>query len=250
MRKTLWLMLVNLMPLQILGQGVDVPPRFVIDTPTAGLLPRAGLDVNLRAFGNGGLLGSINVGISEDFMFGISYGGINVLGSGVVNWHQNPGVNARYRLLEEMQDRPSITVGFDSQGYGAFIDSTRRYENKSPGFFAVLSKSYDLFERFDAHVGVNFSLETADGDQDPNFFLSSSLAFNGNFELLGEYDVALNDNVDDSINSGKGFLNIGVRLNIRNVVYIESFVKDVLENRKNIANANREVKITYFQFIQ
>jgi hypothetical protein len=250
MKKTLVLLSLLVLPLRISAQGVDVPPRFVIDTPTAGVLPRAGMEFSLRTYGDGGLLMNIGVGISERFMFGVSYGGVNVLGAGSVNWNQNPGVNARYQLLEENIGVPGLTMGFDSQGYGAFIDSTKRYESKSPGFFLVGSKSYDLFERLDVHLGINFSLETADDDKDPNVFLSSSLALNSNFELLAEYDVALNDNVDDSINSGKGYFNLGARLTIRSVVYVEFFVKDILENRKNTANTSRELKITYFQFIQ
>ncbi len=250
MKRFLGILLLILVPLPLWSQGVDVPPRFVIDTPTAGLLPRAGMDVNLRAYGRGGLLLNINAGITERFMFGVSYGGLNVLGSGAVDWNQNPGINLRYQFLEESFGVPGLTAGFDSQGYGAYIDSTKRYENKSPGFFAVVSKTYDLFHHLDLHLGINYSLESADNDQDPNFFASGSLAINSKFELLAEYDVALNDNIDDSINSGKGYFNLGFRLNVEDTVYLEFFVKDVLENRRQIVNANREVKITYFQFIQ
>ena len=250
MRRLLWLVIGSLLPLQVCAQGVGVPPRMLIDTPAAGVLPPAGFDFSMRAYGNGGLLVDIAVGVSTNFMFGVSYGGTNVLGNGKVNWNQNPGVSLRYQLLSESYGVPGVTIGFDSQGYGAFIDSTKRYENKSPGFFAVASKSYDLFDRLDLHGGINFSLETEDKDRDPNVFIGATLAFNHAFEMLWEYDVALNDNVDGSINSGKGYLNMGGRLNVRNTVYIEFFIKDLLENRKNIANANRELKVTYFQFIQ
>lgn len=250
MKKVLWLLLFSVLPLQVFGQGLGVPPRAVIDTPTAGTLPRAGFDFSLRTYGEGGLLGNLNVGVSERFMFGVSYGGTNVLGNGQVNWNENPGVSARYQFIEESYGIPGFTFGFDSQGYGAFMDSLNRYENKSPGFFVVASKSYDLFERLDFHSGINYSLETADGDKDLNLFGSGTLAFNSDFEVLLEYDFALNDNDNNAINSGEGFLNFGARLNVRDVVYIEFFVKDLLENRKHISNANREMKITYFQFIQ
>lgn len=250
MKKVLWLVLLSSLPVQVRAQGVGVPPRWVIDTPTAGTLPRVGFDFSMRTYGDGGLLGCVNVGVSEKFMFGASYGGTNLLGNGTVRWNETPGINVRYQVIEESFGLPAFTLGFDSQGYGAFTDSLNRYTNKSPGFFLVTSKSYDLFERLDFHGGVNYSLETADGDRDANLFGGATLAFNSDFEVLWEYDFALNDNDDNSINSGKGFLNVGARLNIRNVVYVEFFMKDILENRKDIVNANREMKITYFQFIQ
>jgi hypothetical protein len=253
MKKVLWLLLLlGVIPLNIHSQGIDVQPRFVIDKPTAGVLPRAGVDFSLRAFGAGGLIANIDVGISERFMFGVSYGGTNVLGNDKINWNQNPGVTARYQFFEEGPDAPALAAGFDSQGYGVFVDTLKRYINKSPGFFVVLSKSYEIFHHADGHLGVNYSLETADKDRSPNVFVGASAALSSDFELLAEYDFALNDDSGgaNTINSGKGFLNFGARLNIKNVVYIEFFVKDMLENRKNIANANRELKITYFQFIQ
>ena len=253
MKKVLWLLLLlGVLPFTTYSQGIDVQPRFVIDKPTAGVLPRAGVDFSLRAFGNGGLIGNIDVGISERFMFGVSYGGTNVLGNDKINWNQNPGVTARYQFFEEGPDAPALTAGFDSQGYGVYVDTLKRYINKSPGFFVVVSKSYEIFHHADGHLGVNYSLETADRDRSPNVFVGASLAFSSDFEMLAEYDFALNDdsNGANTINSGKGFLNMGARLNISNVVYIEFFVKDILENRRNIANANRELKITYFQFIQ
>lgn len=254
MRKGPWLLLLLLgsMLANCFAQGIDVPPRFVIDKPTAGVLPRAGVDFSLRAFGEGGLIGNIDVGITDRFMFGISYGGTNVLGNDKIEWNQTPGVTARYQFYEEGQDSPALTAGFDSQGYGAYVDSVKRYVNKSPGFFVALSKSYEIFHRADGHIGVNYSLESGDGDRSPNVFVAVSTALSNSFELLAEYDFALNDDKggENSINSGKGFLNVGARLNIRDVVYIEFFVKDMLENRRNIQNANRELKITYFQFIQ
>lgn len=248
MRKVPWLLLLGV-PLQVFAQGLGVPPRWIIDTPTAGTLPRVGFDFSVRTYGDGGLLGSVNVGVSERFMFGVSYGGTNLLGNGVVGWNETPGVNLRYQLIEESFGLPAVTLGFDSQGFGAFNDSLNRYANKSPGFFLVTSKGYDLFERLDFHGGVNYSLETADGDRDVNLFGGATLALNSDFEVLCEYDFALNDNDNNSITSGRGFLNVGARLNIRSVVYVEFFLKDILENRKEIVNANREMKITYFQFI-
>jgi hypothetical protein len=190
------------------------------------------------------------VGISERFMFGVSYGGTHILGSDSVRWNPYPGVLIRYQLFTESFALPGITIGFESQGYGAFIDSTDRFTNKSPGFYVVVSKSYGILERLDFHGGVNYSLEHGDEDKDINLFVGGNLAINRDFEVLGEYDFAINDNKDNiSLGSGTGFLNLGLRLNIRNVVYLELFAKDILQNKRDTKYLNREFKVTYFQYI-
>jgi len=207
--------------------------------------------LGMRFFGEGGVILGLNVGISDKFMFGASYGGTNVLGEKTTNWNSAPGVLARYQLLSETIGLPAVTVGFESQGFGAYIDSTRRYVSKSTGFFVVGSKSYDLLERLDFHGGINYSLEDGDGDDDINLFAATTLAFNPHFEALLEYDLAFNDSPEEdrTIGDGKGYLNAGLRLNIGSVLYLEIFLKNLLDNQLTADEFTREFKITYFQYI-
>lgn len=248
MKKTMLLLLLSF-PVVVIGQGIEVPPRYVIDMPTAWPLPRAGLDLTLRFYGNGGLLMGLDVGVSGKFMFGASFGGSRILGEDSLEWNPAPGLMVRYQLISESFALPSISIGFDSQGYGAYIDSTSRYANKSLGFYVVGSKSYAFLERLDFHGGVNYSLEDGDGDGDINFFAGMVLAFNQDFDLLGEYDFAINDTQDPAQGAGNGYLNAGLRLNIKKVVYLELFLKNLLDNRRTARYINREFKITYFQYI-
>jgi hypothetical protein len=242
--------LLLLLPAFVMAQGTEVPPRQIIDKPTAGLLSRAGVDLTLRFFAESGVMMGLNVGVSERFMFGASYGGSRVLGDDSVRWNPGAGVLVRYQLIAESFALPALTLGFESQGYGAFVDSTDRYTFKSPGFYVVGSKSYALLERLDLHSGINYSLEDGDRDRDINLFMGATLAVNRDFELLAEYDFAINDNKDPvSLGSGTGFLNAGLRLNIKNIVYLELFVKDIFLNKRNTKYVDREFKITYFQFI-
>ena len=251
MKRHILIFFVILLPSSLLAQGVDVWPRHVIDKPTAGVLPRGAFDLGLRFIGGGGVLMDLNVGLSDRISFGASYGGFNVLGADSVNWNPAPGVHVRYQLVSETIGLPGITIGFESQGFGAYIDSTSRYFYKSPGFFVVGSKSYSLFERLDFHGGINYSLEDGDGDNDINLFLGTVLAFDPHFEIMAEYDLAFNDSPesDRTVGDGKGYLNAGVRLNVQNVLYLEFFLKNLLDNQRNIDEFTREFKITYFQFI-
>src|SRR5512140_2715313 len=58
----------------------DMPPRQLIDCPTAATLPRASFDIRLRTLSNGGLIAQTNIGLHRKFMLGVSYGGEAVLG--------------------------------------------------------------------------------------------------------------------------------------------------------------------------
>ncbi len=247
-------------PMLSWAQGVDVPPRHIIDYPTAGLLRRGGFDVQARFYGESGLYLATNVGISPRFMFGVSFGGTNVLGERKPNWNSQPGVLLRFQAIGESTSLPAVTLGFESQGYGAFLDSTNRFLNKSPGFYVVGSKSYSaaaLLQRFDFHGGVNFSLERGDGDKDINFFLGTTIGVNDDVEILFEYDLAFNDSPekDRTVGDGKGYFNSGIRFNIANIVYLEFFLKNLFDNNRasqvlaSREKYTREVKITYFQFI-
>jgi hypothetical protein len=247
-------------PLTVHAQGVEVWPRHVIDMPTAWTQPPTGFDLSVRAYGDGGALIGLNVGISNQFTFGASYGGTNILGEKPFEWNRAPGLMIRYILLDSRPPSstgstlsyawPDLSIGFESQGYGAFNDSTGRYANKSRGFYVVASQRYEFFQNLDFHGGVNYSLERGDRDSDINFFFGTALAFNQDFELLGEYDFAFNDDKSKTrFGTGNGYLNAGLRLRIRDVIYLEVFVKNMTQNRRTSNYFNREFKITYFQFI-
>jgi hypothetical protein len=193
-------------------------------------------------------------------MFGVSFGGTNVLGEKEPKWNSQPGVLVRYQMIGESAGLPAITLGFESQGNGAYLDSTNRFLNKSPGFYAVASKSYNwlaILHRFDFHGGVNYSLEKGDGDSDINFFIGSTWSVNEDVDLLFEYDLAFNDSPEQNrtIGDGKGYVNAGIRFNIAKIVYLEFFLKNLTDNNRAIQGTpekgkyTREIKLTYFEFI-
>jgi len=236
------------------AQGVDLWPRYMIDKPTAGVLRKGGFDLGLRFYGNSGALLSLNVGVSDRFMFGASFGGNDALGEKKPSWNPAPGVLVKYQLFTENIGMPGITIGFENQGYGPYLkaDTLQRYINKSPGFYVVASKSYDFLERLDFHGGINLSLENKDKDRDPNLFMGATLALNPRLEVVAEYDVAFNDTPAEprrDVRDGEGILNTALRLNIKNVIYLELFLKDLFKNQTKAEDYVREFKITYFQFI-
>jgi len=224
--------------------------RKLIDSPTANMLPRGSFDFDLRVYPQGGLFGAVDIGLANRFMLGVSYGASNLFGEGGVNWNKRVEFMAKYKVLKESYGLPAISIGFDTQGAGAFDDSLRRYTIKSKGFYAVLSKGYlSGTTPLDFHIGANYSLENKDGDKSPSFFAGIELRFRHDLAWVLEYDVGLNDNKSSSpYGKGRGYLNTGFRWIFSDMLNLEIDLKNLLVNRKNAQSFSRELRIIYLEY--
>jgi len=238
-------------------------PIYLVDLPTANLLtedrgydktPMKFFRLSMRVYDNGGVNGSIMVGITRHLMFGVSYGGQNLIGEGEITWNPAPGLDIRYRLFSETYPfPPAIAIGYSSQGYGAYLTDSHRYEIKSPGLYAVASKNYsNPILNLGFHVGLNYSSENSGGDKDLNFFLGAHFIMEEELSVVWEYDFATNDNDENSVGTGKGYMNVGVRWLFANQLILEFAFKNILKNKKNelgeiIRHPSRELKIIYRQ---
>jgi len=93
---------VLLFPLVTMAQeAAIIEPVVLVDYPTAGTLLRGSFNAHLRAYAEGGILGGVDVGLTDRFMIGLAYGGTNVIGIGSVNGNPQVGAHVRYRLFEE-----------------------------------------------------------------------------------------------------------------------------------------------------
>ena len=217
----------------------------LVDLPTAKTLEGGSIEAELRMYPQGGLLASLLVAVSERFSIGAGFGGENIIGTGETNMNSQPSVHVRYLLFKERNLFPGILIGFHSQGYGAYDRDLKRYAVKSRGFYAVVSKNTSFLGGLGLHGGVNYSLETEDGDSDPNFFVGCHKRINQDLTVIGEYDAAINDNDDNALGSGKGYLNLGVRWSFAQRLFVEFDWKNVLENGDNVPGSSREVKLVY-----
>jgi len=232
--------------------SVKTRPINMIDSPTANFLSRKYFQLKLRVYHEGGMLGGLTVGLTNRLMFGVTYGGQNIIGQGRVLWNASPGVNLRYRLRFEDFRFPAVSLGFNSQGYGEYFPSMKRYQIKSKGFYIVFSKNYFVLQDFGVHAGLNYSDENKGAEKDINFFCGAHLMLDPELSILWEYDFAINDNDDKSLGSGKGYMNAAVRWYFSPQLVFEFSVKNLLKNNRaiegqKIPNANRELKIIYFQ---
>jgi len=227
-----------------IGRSQDFYSRDIIDTPTAGLLPRGSYMLAFRAYADGGILTQMGVGLMDRFEMGISFGGTNIIGRGDVDW--NPGIefSARYRLFDETMVTPALAVGFDSQGWGRYVREAKRYEIKSRGFYGVLSKNYSLLGQLGLHLGANLSLEGHGEDEHkPNIFMGAQKSLNSQLFIVAEYDLPITGrSVAEDLDHGVGFLNAGLRFLFDENLFIEVDFRDVNENARH---PDRTLRIVY-----
>lgn len=195
------------------GTKSEIEPRFLVDMNTAGILQKGMFAIMTEQLPEGVFILKMDVGIFNQFNFGISYGAANFVGKGEMKFYKYPGVNVRFRLFDEEPSFPAILLGFDSQGKGEFIDSIRRFEVKSPGFYLVASKNFNFMGLLSLHGGLNYSLETSDQDNNLNIMVGVEKTIGQQISVVAEYDFGLNDD-ENKVGRGRGYLNAGIRWSI------------------------------------
>jgi hypothetical protein len=228
------------------GELAKYQYRFLIDMPTAGVLDKGLVSVGTEFLPDGVVIARLEVGVFKDISFGISYGGSNVIGSGNPDWYKLPAIDLRFRLFQETLLIPSVNLGFNSQGKGAYNDSLGRYAIKSPGFFGAVSKNFALLGYLGLHGSANYSLETKDGDNFINFSVGFEKTLGESFSLIGEYDFAFNDNQSDIFGKGNGYLNFGLRWALGDGLTFGFDLRDLLNNKQtNPSTADRAIRIEF-----
>ena len=223
-------------------------PRWLIDTPTAGLLERGSLAVDLRLYKDSGILTQMEVGVFDRAGVGFSFGGTNIVGNQAAVWNPRVEFTARIRVIDEGMAMPAVAIGFHSQGYGDYADELERYTTKSRGFYAVLSKNYGSpFGDLGLHGGMNRSLEDKDGDGDLSGFAGVDLGLGTSLSLLAEYDFAMNDNEDNTLGSGKGRMNLGARWAATRQLAIEMDFKNLFRDGERNPQPDRELRLIFYE---
>jgi len=231
------------------SQVTPLQPRRLIDCPTAGLLPRASFDFDIKIYPEGGVIFGLDIGLMRRFMVGMSFGGENVIGEGDPDWNPRIEFAAKYRLVNESWSLPALVIGYDSQGDGAYDDSLDRYVYKSKGFYAVMSKGYAMGEvPIGFHGGANYSLENDDEDKDISLFFGTDLRFGENLGVVAEYDLGTNDDkAEELFGQGYGYLNIGIQWIFSERLFLQFNLKNLLLNRKDASTWGRGFRIVYFE---
>lgn len=227
------------------GTGSKYESRFIIDMPTAGIIPHGNFALDMQNYQTGGLLMGATFGLFNRLTFGISYGGEYIIGSQKPDWNSLPGFNVKLRFLDETIIVPALAIGFDSQGKDAYDDELDRYAVKSPGFFIAASKNYSLLGYLSIHGGVNYSLERADADRDPNLYVGLEKTLGPYAAVIGEYNLGWNDSHNRALGRGRGYLNFALRFSVGDGFSLGLQVKDILDNQRKETFGSRSLGIEY-----
>ncbi len=219
-------------------------PTNIIELPSAGCLSKYDYQLLFYVFENGGIRTSFELTPFANTLIGISFGGTQIVGSGSPEFQSLPGVNLKFRFIDETRSFPAIAIGFSNQGYGKYISATNRFETFSPGFYLVFSKSFsNPAGFFDIHFGTNYSLEPPKSDRTINFFLGFRQDVKNIMSIVLEFNTNLNDN-NKAITNKKGLLNIGFAFHLSKNVQAGVVFKDLL-NHLQEDGKRRNLFLTY-----
>lgn len=203
------------------------------DVPTASTLFARMFHLNVRMYEGGGILAKAAASFNNSLMLGLGVNADNVIGSGRVNFSDNPvQAVAKVKLFDPPGGRTAVALGYDGNAY----DATRQR-----GVYGVLSEQVGgagLVARIHAGAGVlrfrNFAAtRKTDPGPDVNAFLGVSAALSEDVFLGAEWDDALWH--DGSLNASIGYSwDVGLRLQLD--------FKDLV--RKS-SPSNRLLKILY-----
>ena len=213
----------------------------VIDTPTAEPLGHAYARWEIGAGPSGSVLSSFHVGVFDRLHFGLSYGMQEVLGEGPIDANPRPGVQAQL-LLFDAPGIPTLALGFDSQGRGAWLPDADRYEVKSQGLYGVATlhlaaRDWPLLTALSG--GANYCFEGEANSID--FFASIVESVGSHFALLGEYDFGL----DDSDDMNRGYLHAGIQWRFGGGSHVRFILRDLLGNADGDGDVGRELNFFY-----
>ena len=213
----------------------------LIDGPTAGLVSKGHYAVTTRLFTDGGAVGRLHVGVLKRLSVGVSFGGEQLIGTGLVDWYPQVGLAARCRIIEEGYTWPALVLGIDTQGIGPYRG--QRYQVKSKGIYLALSKNYiSMLGELGIHAGVNMSHEDVD-DSDWSAWLGidKSLRF---MALFAEYDLGRNNGLS-SQGIEEGYLNVGGAWTVAPELRVAYYLKNALKSDHFDSQSIRELSVTY-----
>ena len=219
--------------------------RFIVEMPTAGIIPKSSFSIETKFFEMGGLSIKFDVAPFDGFNMGLSFGGTNVIGEKQVSLQELPGVNLKIRIFDETLYSPAIVLGFDSQGQGYYYKEYNRFKTQSPGLFLSASKSFKWkLGDIATHFGLNYSFEPPNTERALNFYLGIEHSIY-NFASL---NIEYNANLDDSnkmILEAQGSINAAIRISVTQGITFEIQGIDLLANTKNSTGFSRTIAFEY-----
>lgn len=219
--------------------------RYIVDMPTAGIIPKSSIAAYGIASPGGALQAELMVSPFTNFSIGLSYGGSNVIGSGDIKFQNIPGVLIKWRVFDETGSIPAFLIGLSTQGRGKYSFSDKRFDTYSPGIYISSSKNFKWYMgEVACHGGVCYSLEPKPKERLPNAYCGIEHSIWKYFALNLEYNMNL-DEREETYMSTRGMLNAALRITIVNGFTLEVKARDILKNTMDSRGLLRSIALEY-----
>jgi hypothetical protein len=227
------------------GSEAAFESRYIVDMPTAGVLPKSSFAVSAVAFDRGGLSAGIHAAPFSNFNMGISFSGVNFIGTGDIEWQEIPAIHLRFRPFDETLYIPAFTMGISTQGSGAYITDEDRFEVFSPGAYLAVSKNFRwIAGTFSLHGGINYSFEPPAESRAPNLYMGVEHSIGPGGAITFEYNANIDDGNPEVVDA-KGMLNASLRWSVADGLTLGLQLRDMLGRHKNSTGFTRFVTLEY-----
>ena len=151
------------------------PPINLISIPTAGTMPRGFFSFENTFMNEGSILPKFSIGITDNFMLGVSFGISNFIGDGNMKKNRSyPEVQIKYRIFDETDKIPAILIGIDTQdsvpcsgktgeGIDEILENIIKILPPPKGKKNELLKSLLVDSWYDSYLGVVILVRVIDG---------------------------------------------------------------------------------------
>jgi hypothetical protein len=235
----------NLFAQSSAGSKTIYDARFIVDMPTAGVLPVKTLSGYGMFFSSGGLFLAFDIAVIKNVNIGLSYSGINLLGEGDVILQKWPGFDIRWRIIDEKKFMPAILVGVSNQGRGKYYKEYKRFQTMAPGVYGAVSKSFTwALGYFALHGGINYSWEQPSGQYVPNLWLGFEHSVGHRVSIHLEFNPNLADTKED-VMSNRLLLNAEIRWSVFRGVTLEFIMHDLFNHTKNNSGFERWIGVEF-----
>jgi hypothetical protein len=227
------------------GEKPQYESRYIVDMPTSGVVPKNDFALYTNFFTGGGLMMELTAAPFNDFNMGLSFSGSNIIGSGDPKWQNYPGIQIRWRMIDETLLFPAISLGVNTQGRGQYNTATKAFQVYSPGVYAAASKNFSWFLGTIAfHCGITYSFEPARKDRVPNLYLGIEQSLGKSASINFEYNFLTNQNMNKSF-SDRGLLNAALRWSITDGLTLELQARDLLVHQVSATGFMRSFGVEY-----
>ena len=209
---------------------------YILDSPTTGILNYGSYDVSFRFFSGGSVQTRLDFGVFKFMYIGVAWEVDNFIGNTQTEV-AIPALSVKVRLYEGNMTWPSVSFGYDGQGYFIHKDYDDDYMQKGRGFYIVAGREI-FFEGLNFNVGINMNDFREPGILGfintiiPAPFASDSLFFMAEYDNIGYFPDAR--------------WNFGLRFNLTDAVDIDFMMRDCWGKDANDKLPNERVfKVSY-----